>query len=263
MSTEIQQPTQRSDKRIAFTEDSDVHCVIEWEEDGNSVSVKGQISDISSKGLKFFSPTIIDTNAAIRLTIFSEELQVEVTANAVARWTEPRDDSYWITGCELLEDLPDELVARLAVTGCINRRQETRYPTNFVGHLSQELSGDSELDVGVRIEDYSTSGMRIFSPRPAQIGHRILLRLRRKGGKHVDATAKVMWQVRTAAGYFIGCMFLTRSGSQAVAGAARDTEAEPELGDERSKPSSTAWIWFVFGTIITLFILRLFGIIQN
>lgn len=257
LASELQELAERSEDRFANTDKLDIHCTVEWVVEDNTFTADAEIINVSRNGARISCPEPFAAGQEIRLTINAKEFDVESTGSAVVRWVEPCNAN-WMIGCEFRRPLSSELTGRLAVAGCVTRRQDIRRATDLYGQMSQELSGDQA--VGVRIEDCSAGGVRIYSPRPAGLNERLLLRVRRASGKYQSVPIKVAWQIQIAAGYYIGCTFLDRSGCEAIEVATADAAERLEPADAQTNDGSTAWIWFAFGSVVTFFILRLSGL---
>lgn len=191
--------------RVALTDTQTVLVRVALRSDDGGQLFDGQLLDISRGGVKLAVPHSLPFAEKVDLQIAVPDLQLDFSAAAVVSWSRQEVDGRWLVGCHFDPALPEATVNRLAHAGYLERRQSPRYPVSLEATASFELSGHG---FSVWIQDFSTDGFSMLSPRPGEIDQRLRLEVTKGDGKPVVISARTRWCVSVDDGYLVGCALI-------------------------------------------------------
>jgi len=172
--------------------------------DGDEV-LDGELLDISRGGGKLTLPSSLPFGETIDLHAVIPAVDLEFTVRAVVSWNRQDEDDRWLIGCRFDAELSDAIVDRLAQGGYLERRHSPRYPISLEATASFELS---EHGFSVWIQDFSTDGFAMLSPRPGKVNQRLRLETVKEHSERIVISARMRWCLPVDNGFLIGCAFL-------------------------------------------------------
>lgn len=173
--------------------------------------VSGTVIDISPGGLRLLCAGEFKVGEPFLTELATDEMKGVFPG--IIRRIEPWTDGKCVLGCQLLENIPDELLDELSLEGAINRRRDARVAWAQPALMSCELrSGEDEI----KIIDCSHGGLKIFSK--SRIPENVMLRIRTEmEGEKIVIEAKAIWQTEQDDGFYAGVSYTTRDVPEAVA----------------------------------------------
>lgn len=161
-----------------------------------------RVTDISASGAKISIDSQLQPSERINLRLKHQEFGLEFTLAATVRWCQLKRDS-WEAGVEFNDTvIADDILDELAMDGVVERRRAERHPVDLEASL--KTPGDPN-NTGVIVSDVSIDGACIFTPRPVEIGERMLLTLMSQESDPVSFVAVSRWQKQQGAGFQVGC----------------------------------------------------------
>jgi hypothetical protein len=183
-----------------------VHVTIKRSEDPSSGEVQAELRDISRCGVKLMAPSspAIDENVVIWLRQPSIDLSLRLEGKVC--WVRHSGRDMCQVGCVLSNELPEEVLTKLAVNGYVQRRQHARHAVDIPGSVRWELSC---ANLPVRVTDFSNGGFCMVCAEQARVGDRLVLELPSEQDQPSPILAKANWTSKTSEGYKVGCEFLS------------------------------------------------------
>ncbi len=183
--------------------------------DGTDTSAStGQLYDLSRSGARISLERQLKADEPISLQVLAPKVGVDFQMTAVIRWSQPSGTSQWYHGCSFSVDLPDDILEKLVSTGQLDRRRDERTRISLEAHVRQEL--ESAATTSVLIEDYSFSGLRLFSPQLMKLGERLMVELYSEEHDPVRIPVRPHWQHAVSDGFSIGCSFLSHTAFRQI-----------------------------------------------
>ena len=241
-------PNARREARYKVGDANELNCTIEWDSNGWIESSAAVPLDLSANGARLECEFPIQANEAVKINISADNIGISLTVSATVRWIEPTTQGKLIIGCEFNQTMPEDILPKLAAAGELNRRQETRFPILLYANAKQELN---QKVIGVRIEEYSRGGIRLFSPVEMNLRDRILLRVKHQS-KSVSLVLNPRWQIGVAAGHFVGCSFVDANGYESLTALATTPDSKVVIIKKVSQP----WIWGGIGAAAMWFVMQ-------
>jgi hypothetical protein len=187
---------------------------------------------------------------AVVLRIILPAIDLDLRVDAKVCWSRPGPGETWYLGCALKPVLPDHVLTDLATNGFLQRRRDPRHPIDVSAEMRCEGTGEAS---DVRILDFSSGGLRLRSPRQAEVGQRLLLQLT-EGGDPTSSSfmAKAIWQLQRDDGHEIGCTFVNKDGPHLLHDVLPDNNhaADEKIHSRRSKSR-----WWLLAAVLLLAIL--------
>ena len=244
-----QQPEFRREDRYTTGNSRDIQISVSWDDTESLQPLQAELIDISANGARLSVASHLKSKQAVTILVESAAMDVDVRVAARVCWVRQTKRDGCIFGCKFDEELPNGILPRLAATGHIDQRQDARRLASVRGYLRQELVDDDKLAISVN--NFSPSGLRFFSPKPVELKQRLMMNLETADGDFVEVVARSIWQMRTPAGYLVGCSFLNKRGFEAFAQTLPMEKEEPqvELPQERSLRMAP-WIWIGLGAAV-------------
>jgi len=213
---------------------------VQWDCDGETVSTSGMLQDLSNKGIRLVLQKPIPLRKTIEFKICAVGMEFDCNVAAEVCWMRARGPDQWLLGCSFTSEFSDNALDQLAVSGYVNRRKDPRCPVSIAALARQELMTEA---IGVRLEDYSRGGCRVFSPIPMSVGERVMVILAGTNDATYSLAARALWQLKVQDGFFVGCCFLDNSSFGQLAQVVRqqDSSAVSDLvPPEDSRPLGLA-----------------------
>jgi hypothetical protein len=176
---------------------------------GATKEVRGQLADMSLRGVRIDLSYRIPTGDPIDLRIEVPGQSLVICRSAIVRWQQPRDTKSWWTGCELLEPLSEGIIEQLATAHVLNRRRDPRYQVDRPVRVRTELSNSTH---STRVVNYSKGGFCLLFSEPIQLPHERLMLLVPAGDKERTIPARVMWSGPAQGKFAVGCAFTSMDG---------------------------------------------------
>lgn len=169
---------------------------------GEQESLPVSLINISHNGAKFSTESSLSVDEAIRVRLTHRKLGLEIALPAVVRWCHVKKD-HWEVGVHFTDAvISDDVLDKLAMSGVVERRWAERHPVKLPGKLQTpgEFAGTS-----VVVSDVSTDGTCIVSPKPVEIGERLLLTLNGGDEDTSSFVAISRWQTHQNDQFHVGC----------------------------------------------------------
>ena len=236
----------RREPRYKTSSDQRLRCRTAVDEPGNGQIWEGTIIDISPSGMRLLS----DGDFQVGQPIWTElkTTRSHGIYRGDVRRIEPWVAGQLILGCSLRDTIPNEVLQELASEGVINRRADGRFSIDVPGAISWPLSAE---EIAVKIQDYSSGGMKLLSEE--RIPEQTRLRLRfEAGGQEVTLEAKSAWTRQTDQGWITGVGLVDHDAPTIVA----DTlgrETQSESADSSKSGTGTTRQVFTLAAFLALF----------
>lgn len=172
-----------------------------------SKNARGEMVDVSHGGAKLVLDSTIPIGNTVSLTVTSNRVGVEVKVSAHVCWMRSSAYHQWRVGCHFPENLTNDILARLATAGYLERRLDARYDHSRGLTARWQLSAEPAR---VHLRNLSAGGFSLFSPRHGNVGERVLLREDPDSATESVVIGKIQWQDGQPERYVIGCGFCTR-----------------------------------------------------
>jgi hypothetical protein len=198
------QPTfsRRKQRRFKTCDEQPLRCVtfVEFED-----PVEGTVVDISANGLRLLCGGKFTVGQAFLTELKTDRLHgvFPGVVRRVQPWTEGKS----VLGCQLLESIPDHVLAALATEGVLNRRDHERVQWKYPAKATCELQS-SEIDI--EIQDCSLGGLKIYTQAEIPDEARLRIRVGMDGEEQVEVNAKTRWQQNHHDGYLAGLAFTSQ-----------------------------------------------------
>ncbi|MFV2069202.1 MAG: PilZ domain-containing protein [Pirellulales bacterium] len=193
------------DPRTELADEKKVLVRVAYQTKDGPELLDGQLLDISRSGAKLAIPRGLPFGEKVDLHAVIPELDLDLTVGAVVSWNRQDTDGRWLIGCRFDPGLSDATIDRMAHGGYLERRHSPRYPISLKATASFELS---EHDFSVWIQDFSTDGFSILSPRPGEVDQRLRLEIVKENGERIVISARTRWCVSVDDDYLVGCAFV-------------------------------------------------------
>jgi hypothetical protein len=241
---QVESTARRSEGRFFINSKATRVTVRFARENGEDVSARGQLADLSLRGVKICIDHKMNDDQPVDLVIEIPTMDFRVERKAIVRWQHPRDATTFWTGCEVRESFDDDLIEKLASAHVLNRRRDPRYATDRPARVRWELS-DRVLDA--RLVNFSKGGFCICLLSPTEFPSERLMLVLEERGKEVTIPARVMWEGPMPGGYGVGCAFSTMDGFVKLREAANVAGARTGL---RKSLSSKRAFWILFAVFV-------------
>jgi hypothetical protein len=195
------------DPRYQFRDAGSMQLTVERAPDLPPVEAGAELLDISQYGAKLLTSSCLRIHERIVLAIEVPELEQDYSLSAIVRWRQPAADATWRLGCVFTGELPEDVLAELAVLGYIERRQDQRQTVDVGAHVRWELA---EEQYPVRIVSISAGGLCISCSEAGKTGERLLLRLGDEDSTPASIHARAAWQRLAGGRCLIGCTWAGR-----------------------------------------------------
>ncbi len=229
--------SRRKERRFKTCDDQPLRCVtfVDFED-----PVEGTVIDISASGLRLLCDGNFNVGQAFLTELKTDRLHgvFPGVVRRVQPWTEGKS----VLGCQLLETIPDDVLAALATEGVLNRRDHERVEWKQPAKATWELRS-GEIDI--EIQDCSLGGLKIYSQTEVPDDTRLRIRVDIGDGEQMVVDAKTRWQRKHLDGYLAGLAFT----SQKVPEVIRRIVAREANVDDR-QPSATRKRSIVRGILV-------------
>jgi hypothetical protein len=174
---------------------------------------RGQLVDLSANGAKLNLDALL-TYGEIIVPL----LDVSTAFTATVAWSkQTASRHYWLAGCSFNEELPPEVVERLATGGAIDRRTDPRIPATMPVMAQWQMMDDF---LPGTIRDFSNGGFCLECAGSYPIGTKVHLKL--ESGQFVVGI--VRWMAQRDDQRLYGCQFAESTRS-------RDADAIRRMSD--------------------------------
>lgn len=164
--------------------------------------IEGTVIDISNHGLRLLCSGSFVVGQPFVTELKTDRLHGVYPGiiRRVVPWVEGKS----VLGCELFEEIPDDVLERLAREEAINRRRDDRVDWKQSAKMSWELQPG---DVNIEIQDFSLSGLKIGSRSAIPDNVRVRIRIELGDGEQMIVDAKTAWQNEHEDGCSVGLAF--------------------------------------------------------
>jgi hypothetical protein len=178
---------------------------------------------LSRHGIELLVKSKIEVGDSVELQIHSDELEIDVvTAATVCGWGHQAEET-WVIGCIFAKPISSKIVHAFVDSGYFERRKSLRRRINVGATVLCLHESLSMLEV--QLDDYSTGGFRMSSPKSFSCGECFVLLMRCDEASSVQVPAEVRWQTKQRSGFSVGCSFTTPDGSEVFQAALRQVHA--------------------------------------
>lgn len=192
--------------------------------------------DVSRSGAKFISESPIQTAEAIRLRLAHRKLGLEIAVPAVVRWCHVKQN-HWEIGVSFVDAvITEDVLDKLAKSGIVERRRAKRHEVDATAKL--ELPGQTE-GTAVIVRDVSEEGTGLISPKPVEIGERLLLTFDSQDSEPVSFVAISRWQSPLEDQFRVGCQIAMNQSQPILKTCGVETEKP------RREPQRISWLTWV------------------
>ena len=193
---------QRREPRFLVCDEDLLQCetFIEFDE-----PIPGVVLDISSSGLRLLGRGTFVVGQPFVTELKTDRLHG--VYSGIIRLVEPWVDGKSVVGCQLLERIPDDVLATLAHEKIINRRRDERIDWKQPAKVSWELQAG---EVDIEIQNCSLSGLKIFSQSAIPENGRLRIRIQTSQDHQVVMDVKTAWRVEHQTGCSVGVAFTDR-----------------------------------------------------
>jgi hypothetical protein len=202
--------SRRKQRRYKTCDEQPLRCVtfVEFED-----PVEGTVIDLSANGLRLLCGGQFAVGQAFLTELKTDRLHgvFPGVVRRVQPWTEGKS----VLGCQLLESIPDNLLAALATEGVLNRRDHARFQWKQPAKATCELQS-SEIDI--EIQDCSLGGLKIYTQTEIPDAARLRIRVGMEGGEQEVVNAKTRWQKKHHDGYLAGLAFTSQKIPEVIRG---------------------------------------------
>lgn len=229
----------RKEPRYKTSSEQRLRCRTAIDEPGKDQIWEGTTVDISPSGMRLLSEGDFQVGQPIWTELKTTRSHGIYRGNV--RRIEPWVAGQLILGCSLRDAIPNEVLQELASEGVINRRADGRFSIDIPGTISWPLSPE---EIPVKIQDYSSGGMKLHSEE--RIPEQTRLRLRfEASGQEVTLEAKSAWSRQADQGWITGVGLVERDAPTIVAETlGREAQTEP-AGTSKSGAGTTRQIFTV------------------
>ncbi len=195
----------RRSPRFKAFEDRQMAVVVQRAVGFEPREMRGRILDLSAGGAKMAVPFEVALQETVAVRFDLPEINSDVSVAATVCWARTAGGNSWRLGCSFAEELPESLMAELAVHGYIDRREDNRQETGIAAAVQWEMTRET---TAVQLNDLSQGGFSIFCPETAAPGTRLRLLVGAADGEGLSVAGVVRWQRSAQEGSILGCAYL-------------------------------------------------------
>jgi len=243
----------RGEQRFALPGYAAAHVSILRQAGEAPLPISAELMDLSPGGarLALAMPLLIHESVKVRIQV--PEVDFDVTLCADVCWLRPQPQDVWWLGCSFQPKIPADTLARLAVTGQLDRRRHARLPLAAPAKARWPLEGDLWA---VTLRDYSPGGFCLLAPAGERTGNRLLLEISAPDEPPVSINARVLWEMAVQDGVLLGCEFRDNLGPAALA---QVVDLVLKMGRARRRRWPRLWIGAGIFAVILYGFLRAYG----
>ena len=168
--------------------------------------VGGTVIDISTSGLRMLSEGTFRVGQAILTELRTDRLHGVFPG--LIRRVQPWVDGKSVLGCQLLEPIPNDVLAELAHLGVVNRRDHARVEWIQPAKMSWELTAG---EVDIEIHDCSSGGLKVSCQTDIPENLRLRIRVAMTNCEELIINARLRWQREHEGRYYAGLAFTGRN----------------------------------------------------
>jgi hypothetical protein len=172
---------------------------------------QGTVIDLSPSGLRFLCAGKFQAGQTFSTELISDHSHG--TFRGEIRRVEPWTGGQSVLGCQLLDQIPEDVLQDLAREGIVNRRRDPRVDWNQPAKLSWELH-QGEIDV--EINDCAPGGLKISSDQEFPSDVRVRISIDLEGEQPVLIDARTVWQAQQQNLYVAGVAFTDKGTPDAI-----------------------------------------------
>jgi hypothetical protein len=227
-------------RRFTLTDRHGLALTVQWENGGAPTSAVAGLLDISTGGVKLSLVSHLKLHQALSLTIVCADLTLDLSVSAKVCWLRPSENDGWTAGCAFVPELSTAAQEALFASGLVERRTFSRQPIKLAASAQWELD-PARFDV--ELQDVSTGGVCIQSPRPGKIGARMVVVVPTGDGREVPIAARAQWQIAAGNGYLIGCAYVNVEGHATMHEALASAVPSPPPSSSHPSPWRRRALW--------------------